>query len=170
MMNENNSSWWGLTALSPHYSHSLFPYSSSPSPLRRGRSLSGTNPPWDIKSLQDKIHPFPLSPDKPAQLGEQDLQAGNSVRVSPTPVVGGPAGVCVRVLDPALVCSLVGGSVSRSPQGFRLVDSVGLPVAFPSSPGSSILSPALPRDSLGSTNCFSVGLCVIQCNQPCLLK
>jgi hypothetical protein len=38
--------------------------------------------------------------------------------------------ICVRGLDPAPVCFLVGGSVSKSPQRSRLVDSVGLPVEF----------------------------------------
>ena len=41
------------------------------------------------------------------------------------------------------VCSLVGGSVSESPQSPRLVDSVGLPVKFLSHLGSSILLPIL---------------------------
>jgi hypothetical protein len=37
---------------------------------------------------------------------------------------------CVGGLDPALACSLVGGSVSVSHHGPRLVDSVGLLVIF----------------------------------------
>ena len=48
-----------------------------------------------------------------------------------------------RGLSLAHVCSLVGGSVSGSPQGSRLVDSIGLPVEF----AFSILPPILPQDS-----------------------
>jgi hypothetical protein len=48
--------------------------------------------------------------------------------------------------SPACVCSLVGGSVSESPQGSGLVDSVGLPVLFGilnPSPNSSASFPEL---------------------------
>jgi hypothetical protein len=44
-------------------------------------------------------------------------------------------------LGPAHVCSLVGGLVSESPQGSRLVDSVGLPEEFLSTFGAPSLSP-----------------------------
>jgi hypothetical protein len=40
--------------------------------------------------------------------------------------------VSARGLEPAHVCSLVGGSVSGSSQGSRLVDTVGLLVGLPS--------------------------------------
>jgi hypothetical protein len=41
--------------------------------------------------------------------------------------------ICVaRASVPARVCSLLGGSVSESSQGSRLVDTVGFPVGFPS--------------------------------------
>jgi len=52
--------------------------------------------------------------------------------------------ICVRGLGPARACSLVCGSVSESPQGSRLVGSVGLPVEFLSSSGPSILLQTLP--------------------------
>ena len=39
---------------------------------------------------------------------------------------------------------VLGGLVSGSPQGSRLVDSVGLPVEFLSPLGPSILPPTLP--------------------------
>lgn len=42
-------------------------------------------------------------------------------------------------LEPAHVCSLVGSSVSRRHQGYRLVDSVSLPVEFLFSLGPLIL-------------------------------
>jgi hypothetical protein len=40
-------------------------------------------PSWHVKPLQDYEYPLWLRPDKAAQLGEQDLQAGNSFRDSP---------------------------------------------------------------------------------------
>ena len=40
-----------------------------------------------------------------------------------------------RVLDTAHVCSLVGGSVSESPEGSRLIDTVGFSVEFLSPSG-----------------------------------
>jgi hypothetical protein len=51
-------------------------------------------------------------------------------------------------LGPAPSCSLVGGSVSVSPNGLKLVDSVGLLVV--SSLASSVPSPTLPQDSPSS--------------------
>jgi len=53
-------------------------------------------------------------------------------------------------LGSACVCFLVGGSVSGSPQGLRLVDSVDLLVESLSSLGPSILPPppTLPQDPL----------------------
>lgn len=44
-----------------------------------------------------------------------------------------------RALSSAHVCYLIGGSVSESSQGSRLIDSVGLPVGVPSPSGPSIL-------------------------------
>jgi hypothetical protein len=51
-------------------------------------------------------------------------------------------------LGPDHACSLVGGSVSGSPQGSRLVNSVGLLIESLSPLGSSIVPPSLPQDSL----------------------
>jgi hypothetical protein len=45
---------------------------------------------------------------------------------------------CARSLGPACECSLVGGSVTESCQGFRLVGSIGLPVEFLSPSGLSV--------------------------------
>lgn len=47
--------------------------------------------------------------------------------------------ICAVALGPAHTHSLVGDSVSVSPQGSRLVDSVGLPVEFLSPLGPAIL-------------------------------
>jgi hypothetical protein len=59
------------------------PHPPSSSPLRKGRSPLGTSLPWYIKLPQDLVHPLPLRLDKAVQLGEQDPQASNKVRVSP---------------------------------------------------------------------------------------
>ena len=48
------------------------------------------------------------------------------------------------------VCSLVGGSVSVSPYGPRLVDSVGFLVVSLTILSPTILPPPLPQDSPGS--------------------
>ena len=54
-------------------------------------------------------------------------------------------------LSIALVCSLVGGSVSGNPQGSTLGDSVGLLVESLCPRGSSVLPPTLPQDFLSWT-------------------
>lgn len=51
--------------------------------------------------------------------------------------------VCAQGLDPICIRSLVGGSGSESSQESILIDSVGLPVGFPSPSGPSILPPTL---------------------------
>ena len=118
--------------LSPHKSF------SSLSPLRG--QLTPTpiyHLPQHIKSLQGQRQPFRLRPDKEAQLRE----TGNRFRDSPCSSFGEThikkhenqmhiCYICVGNLGSAHVGSLVGGSVSESPQGSRLVDSVGLPVEF----------------------------------------
>jgi hypothetical protein len=48
-------------------------------------------------------------------------------------------------LGPALICSLVGGSVSGSPQGSRFVDFVGLLMEFLFPLDSSTFPPTLPQ-------------------------
>ena len=71
-------------------------------------------------------------------IGGQQSQRG------PSPVSGGPTWTLTyllymcRGLGLACVCSLVGGSVSGSPQGSRLVDSVGLFVESLSTLGPAI--------------------------------
>jgi hypothetical protein len=68
--------------------------------------------------------------------------------------------ICAGGLCLTHVCSLVGGSVPESSQGPRLVDSVGLSVLFLFLSGPSILSPALPNESLNSIQCLAVVLCI----------
>jgi len=58
--------------------------------------------------------------------------------------------VCVRGLGPAHAYSLVGGSVSESSHGPRLVGSVGLPVVSMTPPTPSILLQVLLQDSPNS--------------------
>ena len=70
------------------YSHYLCPHPHSQS--RNGVFPPGTNPPWHLKSLQDEAHPLLLRPDKAAQFGKQNLQAGSRSRVSSAPVLGDP--------------------------------------------------------------------------------
>ena len=50
---------------------------------------------------------------------------------------------------------MVGGSYSEL-QGFRLVDSVGLPVEFLSSSRFTILPPVLPQESPNCIHCLAV--------------
>jgi hypothetical protein len=66
-------------------------------------------------------------------------------------------------LGPACVCSLVGGSGSESPQGYMLLDSVGLLVESLSIFFNSLhppLPPTRPQDFLSLVQCLAVGLCV----------
>ena len=55
-------------------------------------------------------------------------------------------------LGSSYACSLVGGSVSGSLQGSRLVDTVRLPVESLSFSGPSTLIPTLPQDSQVPSN------------------
>ena len=52
--------------------------------------------------------------------------------------------ICVGVLGLVYACSLVGGLVSGSSKGYRLVDTNGFPKAFPSISIPSILPLILP--------------------------
>jgi hypothetical protein len=71
-----------------------------------------------------------------AQVWEWDPQESNGVRHSDLheEQVVHLLHIGRGCLGPALVCSLVGGSVSESPQESRLVDSVGLLMEFLSTP------------------------------------
>ena len=64
--------------------------------------------------------------------------------------------VSSRVPILASICSLVVGTFSENSQGFRLVDSVGLPMVLLSLSGSSILSPTIscPMFDYGSLHLF----------------
>ena len=57
------------------------------------------------------------------------------------------------------VCCLVGGPVSESSQGFRLVETAGLPMGSPSSTTSSSLSLVQPQGSLTSVHWLGVSIC-----------
>jgi hypothetical protein len=96
-------------------------YLPDPPPLYPPTSPPHTIPcillPWGIKSLQDGVYPLPLRPDQAVLCY-----------------------ICVSGHGPAHVCSLVGGLVSGSSQGSRLVDTIGLPMGLPSSSAPSILS------------------------------
>lgn len=87
--------------------------------------------------LSTCAHARPLRPNKSAQLGERELKAGNGVIHSASPTKNAHEDraahlLCkCRGLGPTQVCSLVGCSVSVSPGGPRLVDSVGLLVVSP---------------------------------------
>jgi hypothetical protein len=73
--------------------------------------------PWGIKSLQNRAYPFPLRPDKAVLCY-----------------------ICAKGHRLAHVCSYLGGLVSGSFQGSRLVDTIVLPMYLPP-PNSSQGSP-----------------------------
>ena len=58
--------------------------------------------------------------------------------------------ICSGGLGPAYFHSLIGGSVSGSPQGSRLVDSDGLSIESLTSSGPPVHPPTLPQDSPSS--------------------
>ena len=105
------------------------------------------------------MHLLSLRPNQAVQLREGDSVAGKIVIDS---LGSNCSGIhiktklyicykCVGDLDPEHACSLVGSSVSVSPHGYRLVDSVGLLVVSLTSLASSVLSVTLPQDFLRST-------------------
>jgi hypothetical protein len=65
-----------------------------------------------------------------------------------------------RHLCPSCICYLVGGSVSESSQGSRLLDFVGLPMKFLSSSRPSILHQTFPEGCLTSVQYLAVGICI----------
>jgi hypothetical protein len=67
--------------------------------------------------------------------------------------------ICPECLGQTCACSLVGGSVSGSPYGSRLVNSVGFLLV--SSGSFNHFSPhPLPPDSPSSIQCLALGLCI----------
>ena len=66
---------------------------------------------------------------------------------------------CAGGLCTAHACSLVGNSVSGNPYGPRKFDFVNLVVSL-ATLALSIFSPTLPQDSLNSTYCLVVDLCI----------
>ena len=134
--------------------YNLFHFSSEKRETTLGITL-----PWHRKSLQNLAHPLPLRPDKIANIREWDLQVGNRYRDSTHPSYL-PFSSCWGLVRSQSYTSstylfgegsrsspyvlLVGSSVSKSPQGSRLVESVCLPIKFLSTSGPSILPPTLP--------------------------
>jgi hypothetical protein len=74
--------------------------------------------PWYLVSLQYKVHSLHWRPDKVAQLGEGDSQAGKRLMGSSCSRCWGTCiktklyicYICARVLGPPFTCSLVGGA------------------------------------------------------------
>jgi hypothetical protein len=68
--------------------------------------------------------------------------------------------ICARDLHLACICSLVGGSVSESSQGSRLVGPVVLSVEFLSSSELSVFLPNSSVRVLTSVQCLAVSVSV----------
>ena len=68
--------------------------------------------------------------------------------------------ICVRGLVSAGVCCLVGSSESERCQGFRLVETAGLPMGFASSSASSSRSLCQPQGSLTLVHWLGVSICI----------
>ena len=90
-------------------SHRALLLPSSSSLRRRSPPPSIThiyNPsPWHTQSLQDQAHPLPLRPDKAAQLGEWDAQAGRQQTQGQPPLL---------LLGPRLLmCYICAGGLGR---------------------------------------------------------
>jgi hypothetical protein len=99
------------------------PVTSSPFPLRRGGFPLSSNPPWNLRALQDKIHPLLLRPDKIVKLGEQGPQASNRVRISPQ-----YSGSRTHIKTNSHICHICMGSLFQALGALWLVvPSVGVP-------------------------------------------
>jgi hypothetical protein len=87
-----------------------------------------------------------------SRVREIHSQTGNSFRDSPCSSIFGIhmktdlhiCYICVGGLGPDCISCLVRGSVSESPQGTKLVESIGLPVEFLTTSGPPILPETLP--------------------------
>lgn len=142
-------------------SHSLssppLPFLPSLCPIRGWTSPTLSIPPhWYIRYLQGYICPLSLRTDKAMKLGERIHRHATALGIDLALIVGGIHlkkelyiwYICVEVLVPACVCSVIGGSVSESPHWLRL-EFVGLPIEFLYPPGHSILPSTLTQDSHG---------------------
>jgi hypothetical protein len=141
------------------------PHTFSYSLLRRGRTPWVPTHPGTSSHCRTRQYPLPLRPDKTAQLGEQDPHAGSRICSScwGTQIktkLHICSYICVGVLGPAHVCSLVGGSVSRRAQGSSLVDSVCHLVESLTPLGLPVLPTTLPQDSPRSVYCLAMGFCI----------
>lgn len=71
--------------------------------------------------------------------------------------------ICSGGLGPVCACCRVGGSVSGSPHGSRVVEAAGLPTGSPSSLASSILSLIYPQETLTSVQQLGESICIYLC-------
>jgi hypothetical protein len=123
----------------PFSPHQLF----FPLCSEKGWPLMAINPPW----LPIRLDSSSFEAREEAQLAER--QATES-ETAPTPAVRSPTRrpsyiTAIEGLRLSYVCSLVGSSISVSPVGSRLIDSVGfLVLSFTPLAPSSLPSPLLP--------------------------
>jgi hypothetical protein len=83
--------------------------------------------------------------------------------VHPLPLRSDKAALCYTCasgLGPESVCSLVGGSVSGSSQGCRLVETAGLPVGLPSLSAPFFLPLTLSQGSPNSAQWLALTICI----------
>lgn len=102
----------------------------------------GTNLPWQVRLKQDCVRPLPLRPDTAAQLGEGDPEGGIRVRVSPRSTWGPTWRPTAHLLQrwrwPGPSPCMWWFSLCE-PQGYMLVNSVGLLVMSLTALAPSIL-------------------------------
>jgi hypothetical protein len=135
-----------ITALLPPLLHVPPSHSSiAPSPflLRRGGLPMGTNPPWQVKSKQDWVHPLPRRPDKAASYGKGIQREATESESAPAPLLGPARRPCCTSAQMCRLCR-------SSPCVFfswwfslcicrcRLVDPIGLVVSL-TPPAPSVL-------------------------------
>lgn len=110
----------------------------------RGRILLQVSPtscshPLRILSPHHEAYSLQVRAEKASQLGDQDLQAGNKLRVIPCLCCQRPNCSFGKYvpggLSPAHACSLFDDSVTQSSHGSSLVKCVRLPVDYLSSSG-----------------------------------
>ena len=122
---------------------------------------------WCTKSLQNLAHSLLQGLEKADLLGSE-FQSGYSFRDTPHSSCWGThiqtelhvSYLCVRGRNPDHVCSFIGGSISESSQGSKLVDSFGFLGEFLSHAGHLLLPPTFPQESPTSFHCLAVGVCI----------
>jgi hypothetical protein len=137
-----------------------------PSPPSKGSSPIPSSP-LSLRGCSPPHHPIP-SPlpthsqltqlPCPPSLGHQ-VSTGLWDIISPTEARQGSLLLYMcRDHGPVHVCSLVGGLVSGSCKGSRLVNTAGLPIGFPSSSVPSVLSLTLPQGPPTSVQWLAVSI------------